>query len=229
MLYEFELSADKVSSKNAINLPLPAKVAYLNRGQLSFVMSHYDGGKTADRMGFEQTSRRIQDLQRLVIPNKELKAKGITSDLYAASFKELTDYLFLLRSTIYASKGCCKRERMSSLPVQTGDLTNVLSDGFEKPNFEWREVRHRIVDDTIQVFTDTTFTIDSVVIDYLRYPVKIDVEGYIHFDESESSDVDCELPEYIHGEIIKLAALELDFDLNNPGTQSKLTRMQTIE
>jgi hypothetical protein len=57
----------------------------------------------------------------------------------------------------------------------------------------------------LTVYTDGKFTIEQVYITYLRYPLSIDVQGYVKFDGSNSVNQNCELPEYAKPDIVDLA------------------------
>lgn len=230
MLYELELSVDRVSSKAASNLPLPAKVAYLNRGQIAFVLSKYEGDNKA-RTGFEETQKRVQDLQRLHKTNQPLAVTPFNKEVFNAALSSATGFMLLTRiAAIRANQGECKNEPMKFfVETQTDDLNEDLRNPNRRPDFKWREVLYRIAEDIIQVFTDGTFAINSVVIDYLRYPNRIDVAGYKHFSGTLSTDVDCELPPHTCPEIVRLAAMEFEFDINNPAAQSKAQKLIMLE
>jgi hypothetical protein len=230
MLYELELSVDRVSSKAASNLPLPAKVAYLNRGQIALALSKYQGDNKAGT-GFEETQKRVQDLQRLHKTNQSLTVTKFSNEQYHAALSGAVGFMLLTRiAGIKATKGECKSVPMKFfIETQTDDLNEDFQNPNRNPNFDWREVLYRTAEDNLQVFTDGTFAIDSVVIDYLRYPNRIDVAGYKHFDKTLSTDVDCELPAHTHDEIVRLAALEFDFDINNPAAQSKAQKLMMLE
>jgi hypothetical protein len=228
-LYEFELSADKVSSKNAMNLPRAAKVAYINRGVLAFVLSKYDGDNFKNK-GFEESRRRTDALQILLVPHKKLEVAKFGNDIFQADLSKVTDYLFLLRRTVYAAKASCKEVVLKDIiETQTDDLNEYLyNNPYKKPSLAWRRCLERTAQNKLEYFTGGEFDITKVVIDYLRYPAKFDVEGYRKFDGSASTDKMIELPEFTHPEIVALAALEFDWDLNNPNAQSKAAKLQLI-
>jgi hypothetical protein len=226
MLYEFELSADRVSSKAAANLPLAAKITYLNRGLINFCISQYDGDPKRDK-GFEESRRRTEALQVLVVAHKELKVKALTKRIFQADISTVKDYLLLLRREVYGSKGKCISDPMRTIiECQTDDLGEYLGNPNKRPSFRWRRCLERTAQNKLEYFTDETFSISRVVIDYLRYPKMIDVAGYEHFDGTASADVNCELPVFTHSEIVAMAALEFDWDMNSPGQQSKAARLQ---
>lgn len=228
MLYEFELSADKVSSKSVVNLPLPAKVAYLNRGQSSLILSKY-GGNNLYRAGFEESRLRIDDLQALVVPEEVLKVERVKDGLYSADLKQTKQpFLILIRSYIHGRKANCSPVKVILKETQLDDLEVALRDPFRKPDFQWREALMTTSDNKL-FFHTGDFIADDAVIDYLRHPRKIDVSGYVHFDGSDSKDVSCELPEHVHIQVVNEAVLNLKADLNDPSFQVAAAKLQKSE
>ena len=55
------------------------------------------------------------------------------------------------------------------------------------------------------MYTDGKFTVEKVYVTYLRYPLDIDVEGYVKFDGTNSLNQNSELPEYAKADIVDLA------------------------
>jgi hypothetical protein len=52
------------------------------------------------------------------------------------------------------------------------------------------------------MYTDGTFNITAVKINYLKLPVQFDLEGYIKFDGSPSQTVNSDLPDFMIEDII---------------------------
>jgi hypothetical protein len=228
MRYEFDLRADKVSSKNAMNLPLAAKVAYLNRGQVSLILNRYSG-RNASRTGFEQSQLRTEDLQVLVVPEEELKVRRIQQDLYSSDLTATKQrFLIRLRQFAYGSKDCKKGERITLKSTQIDDLEEALSDSFRKPDFRWREALVVTANNELRIYTDG-FSIDKVIMDYLRYPRNIDIAGYVHFNNTASADVLCELPEYLHDAVVQEAVANLKADLGDPAYQTAVYKLAKTE
>ena len=83
-------------------------------------------------------------------------------------------------------------------------------DPFRRSSYEWKEVNIRFYDKGIRIFTDGTFVVEELLLDYIKIP------QYIHNAESFlpagkyklpngkllEGKVDCELPEITHKEIV---------------------------
>jgi hypothetical protein len=87
-----------------------------------------------------------------------------------------------------------------------------------------------ISSDEIHYYTDGTFDVKIGYLSYIRYPKKIDKEGYINFDGTDSVNQDCELEDYLEDELLDIAVESLAmFTENISAAQSAITRIQTNE
>lgn len=77
--------------------------------------------------------------------------------------------------------------------AQTHTIHNLLSDPFNTTKST--SPISVIHGDRIDVYTDKTFIVDKVIIDYLRLPRRLNIKN----------NISCELPEHTHKEIIQLA------------------------
>jgi len=196
---------------------------YLNSGMMQLLKRRY-GGNNNYRASLEQIQTRTDEWQKLVIPHVNLAGKEDKKNLcYLFDLLKAKDYFFLMRTIFLASKGPCSDQRcyINHL-TQTDDLNINLDNPNLSSSFEWREINYRLSTDQIIAYTDSSFSfsIDSAIIDYLRYPVPVDIEGYKHFDGTLSADVDCELPRFLHDEVVNEAALLYKASLNHPDLQT---------
>lgn len=124
---------------------------------------------------------------------------------------------------IKASQKNCKGIPLHSFEVKTENLQELLNDKFSEPSFDYRETfYHTSGDSTISIYKKD-FSIDSVNLLYYRYPNKVDIEGYIKTDESNSTSID---PEWEDRDISKiLMAMSLEFSaINSDGTGYELSK-----
>lgn len=220
MQYEFGIQM------NQFNVPLELTsddIQYwLNKAQIDLVKERYNGTNRQGR-GFEQSQERIDDLRVLVERNIEIdttyKEDSGTTDFEADQIVFPNDYMFLISQkskVIYnypeidwTKNAQGKREGNGTLKVvhnrvsQSDDIYNLLSDPFNKPKPS--SPIAVIADENIYVFTDKTFIVDRVLIDYLRLPKEMSIK-------KGTPDGDCELPSHLHKDIIQRA---VDAFLNN--------------
>lgn len=221
ILYDFNLAADRLDSKSLVNLRLPAKIRLLNKAQRSVVKQRY--------REFQLTEKRIEDLQKLEVIEESLKALPWLKreHAYEVEFKQRP--LFLTRKYALASTACCKAQRIRLHDTQSDDFELRLGSSVIKPSFLWRRALVRRADDKMYVYSEKGMAIDHVVVDYLRYPVDMDMTGYTHFNGEPSKDVSCELVELVD-EIINEAVLNTRLDAGDvAAAQAVMAKVQRQE
>jgi hypothetical protein len=218
LIYQFRLLANKIDSNATTKLSLPACVDFINSGMLQLCKSRYTGNNNY-RQSLESVQKRIDEWQRLIVPHHLIDGEDFESDNRITKF-ELpfdNDYMFLLRCSFLASKGDCKDQPVyDTFANQTDDLNNNFDNPNSISNFEWRFINYRIAQDNILAYSDSTFSIDKADIDFLRYPKKVDIKGYTRIDNTPSDDIECELPEFLHDEIVNEAVLNFKLSLGHP-------------
>jgi hypothetical protein len=206
LVYEFKLTLNKVTRQDNVDIPIEDIIIYLNKAQMSWVKTKLNPNNVY-RSGFEAIRKRIDDVQILKVGDVEIKPVK-TNDLlrkgYECSLSDAKDYMFYISSYTVATKNNCEVILTNDL-VKSGDLTTRYLDVNYSPSFEWRTTLATLGNDALTVYTDGSFQIDKVFINYLRYPQKIDIEGYTKFDGTLSISSDCELPEYAKDGIVDLA------------------------
>jgi len=112
--------------------------------------------------------------------------------------------MFYVSSYSVAQKNSCEGIISNDL-VRSGDLETRYLDINHSPSFEWRTTLATLGDNELYVYTDGSFDISKVFINYLRYPQKIDIQGYTKFDGTSSLSQDSELPLYAKDDLVNLA------------------------
>lgn len=228
IVYQFKIQAEVIDSKKSPDLDLPKIIIILNSAMLNLTKMKY-GINNRMRQGFESTEKRIQDLQRLHVLDEQLAPIAGDKLIYRFDLlKTKKPFLYMTRTRFTATKCGCE-DTLKGFDPQTDDLNLIQEGEFTTPSFEWRETNYRVADDKIHAESDGTFAITKALIDYLRYPVQMDMEGYEHFDESLSTDIQCELPDYLHQEIVDEAALEFKLWTENPAYQFAQLKEATTE
>jgi hypothetical protein len=230
MVYNFQLKADKLDSKNAANLQLPAIIMFLNEGQNSLVLKRYGGRNTTYRAALEANQKRKDEFQRLIVPDEQLGATRITDEIYTADLlKTKEKYLFLLRANFDATKNGCANRKLKGVLTETDDLDLVEGSSLDDSSFEWGECVYRLAQDKIRMRSDGTFKITFAKIDYLRYPKQMDMVGYEHFDTKVSTDIQCELPDFLHYDIVDESLLIYANSFNSADAQAKMLKLAQAE
>jgi len=237
LLYKIDQKLNKLSTNEHQQIQLEDKILALNEAQIKLIKQKVDGISVVSGLGMDSFKKRYEDLQRLVI-NYEHQPLNLTlknSDIneWTADINQLTPkYMFYLDSYILAEKGRCKNRKIwiNRDLAKRGDLQFILNNTHYKPSFEYQETFNLLSSDEISVFTDGTFTPNTIKIMYMRYPQYINKEGYIMLDGADSFNQDCELEEYLEDELLDLTVQNLAmYTENNSAAQSAQFRIQTNE
>lgn len=229
-VYNFKLKADKLDSKAAANIQLPAIIVLLNEGMMNMLIKRYGGKNTAYRTAFEEVQKRRDEFQKLIVPDEELTASEVNKFVYTADLTTTKQrYLFLLRANMQATKGKCVNRKLKGRLTETDDLDLVEDSPLEDSSFEWGDCIYRLAEDKIRMRSDGTFLIKKATIDYLRYPKKMDMVGYEHFDGSASTNVECELPEFLIPNVVNEALVTYAAGFSGNDIQARLAKVLNDE
>ena len=237
LLYKIDQKLNKLSTNEHQQIALEDKILSLNEAQIKLIKQKVDGFAIPNKLGFDAFKKRDEDLQNLVIDftNQPLDLVESNKQLHQwdADLNLLTPkYMFYVDSYVLADKGRCKDRKIwiNKDLSKHGDISLLLNNDHYKPSFEYQETLNAISSDNISIYTDGTFTPTQIYIAYMRYPVYINKAGYIMLDGTPSTDVNCELEEYLEDEIVDLTVQNLAmYTENAAAVQSAQFRIQTNE
>lgn len=218
LLYKLDLGLNKLASTEHQYIPLVDKILALNEAQINLI-KQYVGSNNVYGIGLDGFKKRYNDLQNLIVQFEKLPATS-SSDIYTSYKADLStlanNYFLPLEITTTCTKGACSN-RVVSLTnmVRHGDLQVLLNNNNYKPSFEYQETIGLISDNQLYIYTDGTFTVNDIYITYLRYPIEMNKSGYINFDGTPSTDVNCELEDSLEDELLNLAILKLAMSTEN--------------
>jgi hypothetical protein len=157
----------------------------------------------------------IRFISRLLIQEFPLNvsAEKETHNLYSLP----ANYFDLANVHVYASTDCCGKRKMQTHEVKSEDVEELLADENNKPSFKAAETFYLTTSDTVAVYKDD-FTIEEVLLSYYRYPVSIDIAGYINLDSSASTTVNPEFDDKVVNRI--LIGMAKEFSAINSDTAS---------
>jgi len=237
LLYKIDQKLNKLSTNEHQQINLEDKILALNEGQIKLIKQKVDGFSTVSGLGLDAFKKRYEDLQSLVITYNHqplsLTLKNAELSQWFADIHELIPtYMFYIDSYILADKGPCTDRKIwiNRDLAKHGDLQFLLNNTHYRPSFEYQETFCLLSTDEISIFTDGTFTPTSINISYMRYPQYIDKAGYVRFDGTNSTDVDCELELYLEDELLDITVQNLAmYTENQSAVQSSVYRIQTNE
>lgn len=236
LLYKIDQRLDKLASNAHQQIPVEDKILSLNENQNKLVKLKVDGNSIY-KLGLDGFKKRYQDLQFLIENPEDHPLTPELSDVYLNKYIAATNalspsFMFYIDSYMIADKGeCTDRVVYTNADlVKHADITILLNNSNYKPSFEYQETIVDISSDELHYYTDGSFTPKKVYVTYIRYPKKMDAEGYVHFDGTESTNVDCELEEYLEDELLDLVMLDLSlFTENQEATQAARLKLTNNE
>jgi hypothetical protein len=231
MHYDFKQKLNAIDSQKYTGLKVPEIDWKLNEAQEVYVKIIADPEENS-KIGFEVDQRSIDDIRTVVIDQQP--ADYIVAQVFDESsyFIPLPpDYWFLANVNVIATKGTCVGvELYNSREVQHDDKHEYSP--FDKSSFEWRISNYRYNNKGIRFFTDTTFSIDKVGLEYLTKPTMMhNAKAYIGGTYNTVDGVvlvgsqDCLLPEQTHRDIVDLAVLIAANDLSLPNYTMKKDKL----
>lgn len=215
MHYDVKVKLNKVDSQQYRNLLVPEIDWALNEAQGIYIKLIAEPRKVRQLFdyGFEKNQRNIDDIRTIVRDDIDVSAVKLSSTQYQVAIP--TDYLHLVSCKAKITKGECKLIPAGCILRQHDDEFELSP--FDKSSFEWREVNIRFYEGGIKAFSDGSFTIDSLCLDYIKIP------AYIHNAEDFGTVAtytlpdgtvltgfqNCELPPHTHPEIVDIAVIVL--------------------
>lgn len=220
LIFDIDLKLNTQASVDHQAIHNENKIIALNQAQIKLIKKKINPNNNY-QLGFDSFTKRYEDLQTLVVEYTKLDVNSVGDKLnsFTADIGDLPSKYFIPIS-IYAlaDKDCCKDRLLNIVDiVKHTDLIDLMNDSNWVPNFVYQETVATISGNKIYLYSDpdNTFNITSLYISYLRYPDKIDIEGYFHFDNTPSATVNCELPDYLEDELVDLAVQELAMSTDN--------------
>lgn len=234
LLYDIDLKLNKVATNEHQNIPLEDKLIALNDAHISLVKTKFSENNVY-RTGLDGSQKRYNDLETLIEKDKFLPLTADSSPLksYSCSLELLKpEYMLGIPGTEYvlADKGECKNSPLVVNQVKHGDINLVLRNTNTAPSFEYQEVPGTITGHRWQVYTDGSFIPKKFHLQYVRYPKKVDHEGYRHLNGAPSTRVDSELPYYLKEELVDIAVRNLALSTENQSAvQASQLKLQNDE
>ena len=228
MHYDFKQKLNKIDSQQYRNLRVPEIDWKINEAYEVFVKSIAEP-RVTNHLGFEINQRTIDDIRTIVVNDEVLIPIQIDDTSYFITLPQ--NYMFYISANIIMSKGNCKDKIGRAILRQHDD--RFETSPFDNSSYEWGEVNIRFYDKGIRVFTDGTFSIKELRLNYIRK------HAYIHNAQDflptgsytlPSGQVltgiqNCELPEHTHREIVDIAVLITSGDLSMADYQLKQAKI----
>lgn len=234
LLYDIDLKLNKIGSNEHQGIELENKIIALNDAHINIVKTKFSENNIY-KAGLDSFQKRYNDLEMLIEKDKFLPLTNDNSPLKSWSCNlDLLNPQYMLgipgSEYIVADKGSCKSNPLVIEQAKHGDIQTVLKNTNTAPSFEYQVVPGTISGHRWQIFTDGSFTPKRLYLWYVRYPKKVDFEGYTHFNGAASTKINSELPYYLKEEIVDITVRNLALSTENQNAvQASTIRNNTNE
>lgn len=221
--YDFKLKTDKVDTLTKEEFNVVEVDWILNEAQ-ELLLRRRMGQNNTKIQGFENSQKRIDDLKTLHVkfPVQGGLTPTVTSGVAEIDLSDLSyTYYFLTRAWADVTDGTCVTEAEVKL-TQNDDLTESLRDPFhradryELPANFGKSSNLASTEGSLYLYPGLTYTVDTVYLEYIKKPARINFGGYTYIDGSTPALQECELPEHLHPELVTQAVELTALILNDP-------------
>lgn len=226
--YDFKQKINKIDSQKYRNLKIQEIDWKLNDAQYLLIKTIAEP-RYNPQLGIEINQRNVDELYPIVVEKRSL---SVTPFGDGASYRAIlpSDYWFLLSVDATATKGTCTTSLKCTERKHDDD---VEKSPFDSSSFEWQETNFRYYQNGIRFFTDGTFVINSVYLDYLLKPPYMHNAAGVQGGTYNLPDgtvltgtQDCILPEGICREVVDIAVLLATGDLGMSDYQVKQAKVK---
>lgn len=159
----------------------------------------------------KKNEEEIRFIQTLVVYSIPLRKASDIDNPKSSLFALPEDFFAHSNVSGVFKQGECEATDFNLWEAKNENVHELLADEFNKPDFDFRDAFYTVGEESIRVFT-TDFEATGVNLTYYRYPVQVDIEGYIKSDGSDSTNVDPELDDKLINIILNM--IEKQFALN---------------
>ena len=241
MSNEFDIHYNSIAGQSAPNIDDYEKSVYLTKAQLEIVKNYYDSLSNRKQKGFESTEKRRVDLKELIVDYKTTNNLSLNIGLETNSkFFEIPNNTFLIiqETAKLSSTDNCINNTVSNIKPITHDEYNIQKKNpFKKPDKDtlWRLNISKYNDNQI-VEIISPYDVSEYHIRYIKYPRPIILKDLDIIFPSENLSIDgfdteleCELNQSVHREIIDRAVELALRDYKPQGLESKIQLDQRNE
>ena len=174
ILLKVKQRLNKLASLDYDNIQDWQVIEAFNKGQVDWCRRNLHGLNIV-KEGDEQSTRRIDDLQQLLITFPLVLTNRKT---YYESNNLPDNYLQWKRVSAKAVNECCTEPRpLVVYLAEVGNVDEILRDVNKKPDFDWAETFTTMQNNKVQIYTNDQFDISEATLTYYRQPVRIEIAG----------------------------------------------------
>jgi hypothetical protein len=171
--------------------------------------------------GFEDTQKRIEDLRSLIKDSEEL-TPTTSGTKYLITLPN--DYLYLVRHRCKTIDSICGLKTVKGVLAKQENLDSMFDDPFWKPIAD--EPLYYFLGNKLVYETEGNFTLSKAMLTYIKIPTQMRLGSQY---STVTTDIQCELTEQIHHEILDLTIAMLLENIESQRYQTNLNELTKIE
>jgi len=215
---EFDILYNSIATKSAPGIDLYEKSVYLTKAQLELVKNYFNPNGNKYRKGFEQSSKRRDDLKELIRNYKTTlqlpSSDGINDN---SKFFRVPNNVFLIiqeKAKVISSDSCVNNTYIKVIPKRHDEYESEINNPFKKPNKKniWRLDYYSQNGSNKNIELISNYEITEYQCRYVMYPSPIILGDLISLFPGEDLSIDnvsqeqtCKLSQNIHREILDRA------------------------
>ncbi|MFA5758695.1 MAG: hypothetical protein WC942_04960 [Clostridia bacterium] len=210
----FDIYLDKAASESYPEILPSEKDVIFNSAIDKLIKTRY-GKNNVYKAGFEEIQKRTDELNVLVktefpaitiVPFLDNTYRIDINNRYTDSNRTTLSteiYYFYLKSRATINNSICGNRNVECKLIQQDDIARVIRDPFNKPTKD--KILIYFEDNAIYAICADTFVLTDFNLTFLKQPRKVSVNVS---DATGNSDIEFDLPESLHIDIVKLAVDE---------------------
>jgi len=207
--------ANKLNSNDDINI---------DKGRFVLLFNKHAKVWLSSRVRRDRATQKIDELQQLI--NEKAQLVPVHTHADHIDFSLPNDWFDFIAGYAICDQGPCKNKVINADQVKNEQKRLILFDENWRPDFDFEWLPITVGEDQLQAFY-RDFTIKEFYVDYYRYPIDIDVSGYVKVDGTASTDINPDVADIYVNEIIDLVVADVSrIYQNNEKVQLDLNRIQ---
>lgn len=215
---KFELKVNKLSTNDNVDISPGEFVLIFNEQQQKWFEFTFKNNGT----------RYVDMVQDLINSDAPLTIRNTESINYV-EYQLPSNYFDYISSYSLADNGTCKDRVIYNEEIRVVNKNILYKDEYNTPSFDYQEGFVTLAGNALQVYFKN-FTVTDTFLTYYRYPLSIDIEGYIKIDGTPSTTANPELDDHHVNEILDWCVREVTADYSDAeGYQFAQNRVQQNE
>jgi hypothetical protein len=233
MHYRFKIGLDKVDSLSAPNF-LPEEIdVFLNDAQDQLIAQKAFNNNTK-KEGLEETQKRVDDLKNIITNYNTVTFTTNASNKPNGVFVNLpSNYRHAIQEEAIVTYTDCNNQTTTInaeiIPLSHDRYNRIIRDPFNVPS---TEIVYRLgyevnlTNEVFELLHAPNTIVSNYILRYIRIPQEI---RYGTVYQTPTTDLDCELSEHTHREIVALAVKNALEEIESPRYQTSKIELRDIE